>query len=87
MGLHDEYRICVCDDEDIVNKYDMKEYGDDDVGVYNDHSSISDDGLEDVKAIWDVYNADADEIVDVMGVYMNDEIRVGVKYDDDNGVK
>ena len=85
-GLHDEYRIWVCDDEDIVKKYvdndDMKEYGDDDVGVYNDHLSISDDDLEDVKVIWNVYNADVDEIVDVVGVCMNDEIRVDVKYDD-----
>ena len=85
-GLHDEYRIQVCDDEDMVKKYvdsdDMKEYGDDDVGVYNDHLSISDDDLEDVKVIWNVCNVDVDKIVDVVGVYMNDEIRVVVKYDD-----
>ena len=52
------------------------------MGVYNDHLSISDDDLEDVKVIWNVYNADVDEIVDVVGVCMNDEIRVDVKYDD-----
>ena len=51
MGLHDEYRICVCDDEDILQKY---VHGD----LHNDNKSISKDNLGNVRMVWDVYNVD-----------------------------
>ena len=42
-----------------------KNYVDDDVSLYNNHKGISEDNQKDVKMIWDEYNDNMGEYVDV----------------------